>query len=85
MRMTAWILLGLAAALSAGGCRDVVLTRKYSTLLDFAAEISERDAGRALAGEMSPDQMTAILVFQSGFLTRLRDARDGRERCAKPK
>ncbi|HUU91635.1 MAG TPA: hypothetical protein VM238_10530 [Phycisphaerae bacterium] len=92
-RTLTWLAVALAVLLAAavlamalGGCSDVLLIPEYSVLLDRTEEISTRDAGRALRGEMTDEQMAASLVLQAGFLRRLRAARDGRDASApKPK
>jgi len=67
------VLLGFVS-----GCSGVILSAKYSNLLDTTASLSAETARRATAGDLSAEQMAGALDGQAKVWKQFQDARDGR-------
>ena len=70
------VLLILVGLLS--GCSGVIMNAKYANLLDQTAAISQETAERAVAGQLTEDEMKAALVVQANVWQMFRDAREGK-------
>lgn len=76
MRMR--VLAVVAVAMALAGCGGVMLSAKYSQLLDQTAALSQATATRAAAGQLSQDEETKSLQGQAAVWQMFRDARDGK-------
>jgi hypothetical protein len=74
----ALLVMVLVIPLILAGC-GVVVSAKYSELLDKTAVLSAETARRAEAGELTSEEMVAALKRQAETWQRFRDARDGKE------
>ena len=75
--MKRWVMVMLLAATT--GCSGIVMSSKYSALLDKYVTLAQADATMAINKTMDPNDMRAALLDQYGMFKVLQDARDGRE------
>ena len=59
------------------GCNGVWTNAEFSKLLDEAAVLSKVDAEKAVAGEMTPEQMVRSLSMQADIWRLFKNAKDG--------
>ena len=72
------MLIVLVLAVLVSGCSGVILSPKYSALLDKTAALSAETAVRAQGGELSEADKTAALVKQAQVWKEFQAARDGK-------
>jgi len=60
------------------GCSGVILSAKYSALLDTTASLSAETARRAAGGNLTAEQIQQSLDKQAATWKLFQDARDGR-------
>jgi hypothetical protein len=70
------VLVLLASVLA--GCNGVIMTPKYSNLLDETAALSNDTAVRAEAGTVGADEMKQALRYQANVWKEFQNARDGK-------
>lgn len=75
MKRIAFVLLILALL---PGCSGVILSAKYSDLLDTTAALSAETARRAAGGELTAEQIQQSLDRQAATWRLFQDARDGK-------
>ncbi|MHC4717524.1 MAG: hypothetical protein ACYS5V_11175 [Planctomycetota bacterium] len=77
MKRTIIAILLLLALTASAGCGGVILSPRYSRLLDDTAAISAETARRAEAGDLSAEEMARALSRQADVWRKFQQARDG--------
>lgn len=70
------LVIAALVALILAGCSGVILSPKYSLLLDRTQEASATTAQRALDGKLTPAEMCNALGWQAVIWQRFCNARD---------
>ena len=79
--MRAWALwIMLAGIMLAGiGCHDVIMTPRYSALLDQRVALAKQYSAWAFDEKLTPEQTKAILLNNATAWEQFRFARDGKD------